>query len=240
MATETVQVLIEGGKATAAPPLGPALGPLGVNIGKVVSDINVKTQSFKGMQVPVKVSVNKETKEYTISIGTPPASQLVLKEAGVAKGSGNPNAALVADLKIEQIIKISKMKQDALLGKNTKMRVKEIMGTCQSMGIMVEGKPVPEAFKDLEAGKFDEKIRLEKTELTAAELKELEEEKKRLQKEIEEKRTEYTKKAKDLVTSLAGKTNKEIRKALVEAGIPMLIINEVAPEEKAEAGAAKK
>lgn len=234
MATETVQVLVEGGKATAAPPLGPAIGPLGVNIGKVVSDINQKTQAFKGMSVPVKVAVNTETKEYTITVGTPPASQLIIKEAGVQKGSGNPNSALVADLKIEQIIKIAKMKEDALLGKSAKERVKEIMGTCQSMGIMVEGKAVPETFKDLEKGLFDEKIKSGKTELSAAELKALEEEKKKLQKEIEEKRTEYTNKAKTLITALAGKTNKEIRKGLVEAGIPMLIINELAPEEKAE------
>ena len=71
MAKETIEVLIEGGKATAAPPLGPALGPMGVNIGQVVSDINSKTQSFKGMQVPVKVIIDTDTKGYKISIGTP-------------------------------------------------------------------------------------------------------------------------------------------------------------------------
>ena len=129
MTVESVQVLVEGGKATAAPPLGPQLGPLGVNIGKVVADINTKTQSFKGMQVPVTVSVTRETKEYTISVGTPPASALIKKEAGVEKGSGKPHIDHIADLMIEQIIKIAKMKEDNCAGKTLKDRVKEIIGT---------------------------------------------------------------------------------------------------------------
>jgi large subunit ribosomal protein L11 len=243
MATETVEVLIEGGKATAAPPLGPALGPLGVNIGQVVSEINKKTQEFKGMQVPVKVTVTKETKAFTISIGTPPASQLLIKEAGIAKASGNPKTDFVADLKIEQIIKVSKMKEDALLGKTSKERVKEIMGTCQSMGIMVEGKPVIQSMKDVSAGVFDDKISKGKTELSSEELKELAEEKKRLQKDLEEKRVEFTNRAKSIMSSLEGKPRKEIEAAMIAAGVPSPIIREILPEEKKDEpakGGAKK
>jgi large subunit ribosomal protein L11 len=77
MAEQTVESLVEGGKATAAPPLGPALGPLGVNIGQVVAEINKKTESFKGMQVPVKVIVDSETKDFKVTVGTPPASALI-------------------------------------------------------------------------------------------------------------------------------------------------------------------
>ena len=135
MAKESIEQLVEGGKATAAPPLGPALGPLGVNIGEVVKVINEKTAEFKGMQVPVIVEIDSDTKEYEISVGTPPASSLILKEANVKKGAGNPVQDKVADLKIEQIIKIAKMKETSLLGKNLKEKVKEIIGTCQSMGI---------------------------------------------------------------------------------------------------------
>src|SRR3989344_2351331 len=159
MATETIQVLVEGGKATAAPPLGPALGPMGVNIGQVVIAINKKTVDFKGMQVPVKVSIDKDTKAFTIAIGTPPASQLVLKEARIEGGSGVPHTDFVADLKIEQIIKIAKMKSDRLLGKTSKEKVKEVIGTCRSMGVMVEGKPAKETMKDIESGIYDEKIK---------------------------------------------------------------------------------
>jgi large subunit ribosomal protein L11 len=155
MAKESIDVLIEGGKATAAPPLGPALGPLKVNIGQVVADINKKTADFKGMQVPVTVTVDTDTKEFTITVGTPPASQLIKKEAGVQKGAGNPLTDKVADLSMEQIKKIAGMKEDALLGKNVKQRVKEIMGTCQSMGVTVEGQTIPEAIKAVNSGKYD-------------------------------------------------------------------------------------
>ena len=90
------------------------------------------------MQVPVKIEVDDKTKEYEISVGTPPTSQLIKKEAGIEKGSGNPKADKVADLKIEQIIKICKMKEDDLSGSTLKMMVKEVIGTCNSMGILVE------------------------------------------------------------------------------------------------------
>jgi len=238
MAKQTVDALIEGGKASAAPPLGPALGPLGVNIGEVVAEINKKTADFKGMQVPVKVIVDDETKEFSIEIGTPPASALIKQEAGVQKGAGNPKTEKVADLAIEQVIKVAKMKEDALLGKTNIEKVREIIGTCQSMGIMVEGKPAFETLKDIEKGEFKEKILKGKTELSAEELKELEEEKKRLQEEMEEKRAEFETKAKEIINQAGAKaSNKEVRKKLEAAEIPMPIINELAPEEKKEEGA---
>ena len=232
MATEKVEVLIEGGKATAAPPLGPALGPMGINIGEVVAQINKVTQDFKGMQVPVTVTIDKDTKKFTISVGTPPASQLIIKEAGVKKGSGTPNTDYVADLKMEQIIKISQMKKSSLLGKNNKERVKEIMGTCQSMGIMIEGKPAQETFKDVVAGKYDAKIASGKTELSAQELKEQEEERIHLQKEMEEKREDFLEAAKKIMAQNAGKDRKEIVALMTEAKLPMQIINEVLERKK--------
>ncbi|MBN2880527.1 50S ribosomal protein L11 [Candidatus Woesearchaeota archaeon] len=232
MAKETVEVLIEGGKATAAPPLGPALGPLGVNIGLVVSEINKKTADFKGMKVPVKVTVDKDTKTFDIKIGTPPAAELIKKEAGIPKGSGMPNREKVADLAIEQVIKVAKMKSDVLLGKDMKQKVKEIVGTCQSMGILVESLTAQEAIKAINEGKFDSEILSGKTEISAEEMKKLQEEKQHLQEEMKKHHEEALKKAKDIVASLAGKDNKIIRKRLVEDGIPESVINEVAPEGK--------
>ncbi|MBI2574532.1 50S ribosomal protein L11 [Candidatus Woesearchaeota archaeon] len=238
MATQTVQSLVEGGKATAGPPLGPSLGPLGVNIGQVVAEINRKTASFRGMQVPVKVLVDASTKEFEVTIGTPPASALVKKEANVEKGSANPLLDKVADLRIEQIIKIAKMKEDSLLGKALKQKVKEIVGTCNSMGILVEGKPAVDTLKDIDAGAFDTEISQEKTELTEEELKELEEEKKRLAEDIAKRRTELLAKAKTIIDSMAGKERSEIKGKLVQAGIPSVIIDELLPVEGAAAGAA--
>lgn len=232
MGKEKVDVLIEGGKATAAPPLGPALGPLGVNIGQVVSEINKKTGDFKGMKVPVTVTVDSDTKEFDIKIGTPPAAELIKKEAGVAKGSGTPNTEKVADLIIEQVMKVAKMKNDSLLGKDLKQKVKEIAGTCQSMGILIQSKPANEFIKDVNSGMYDDKIKSGKTEVSAEEQKKLDEEKKHLQEEIKKHHEEHLKHAKEIASKLSGKDNKEIRKRLLEEGIPDAVINEVAPEEK--------
>ena len=235
MSQEKVEVLVEGGKATAAPPLGPALGPMGVNIGQVVSDINKKTVSFQGMQVPVKIFIDKETKKYEIIIGTPPASGLIKKEANIEKGSGKAKHEMVADILIEQIIKIAKMKESVTLGKTLKEKVKEVMGTCQSMGILVEGKHAKETIRDVDAGMFDEEIRLEKTELTAEELRKLEEEKKRLAEELAKRKTEFEKVAKEIISAMAGKARGEIKAKLVLAGVPDDMIKELLPVEAAAA-----
>ena len=238
MPSQTVESLVAGGKATAAPPLGPALGPLGVNIGQVVADINKKTAVFNGMQVPVKVIVDMDTKKFEISVGTPPASALILKEAGIEKGSGNPKTDKVADIFIEQIIKIAKMKEGNLLGSDLKAKAKEIIGTCNSMGILVEGKPGVEAIKEVNEGKFDKEIREEKTELTAEEKAQLEEEKKKLAAEIEKRRAEFEKTAKDIIAAMAGKERGLIKAKLVEAGIPDKLIKELLPVEGEAAAAA--
>tara|TARA_Y100000310_G_C20462930_1_gene706219 strand:- start:113 stop:877 length:765 start_codon:yes stop_codon:yes gene_type:complete len=233
MATESIDSLVEGGKATAAPPLGPALGPLGVNIGEVVAKINEQTKMFVGMKVPVKVIVDTDSKDFEIEIGTPPCSQLIKKEAKIEKGSGNPLNDKVADILIEQCIKIAKMKETALLGKNLKNKIKEVVGTCRSMGILVEGMPADEAITAINAGQFDEKIKAEKTELSAEELKHLEEEKKKLAKEIEERRAEFEKTAKDILASMEGKEKGDIKAKLKEANIPDAIIKELMPAEEA-------
>ena len=86
-----VEALVNGGQATAGPPLGPALGPLGVNVLAIVNKINEITKDYSGMKVPVKISVNTENKEFEVSVGTPTASALLVSELGVTKGSGTPN-----------------------------------------------------------------------------------------------------------------------------------------------------
>lgn len=158
MGKEKVEVLIQGGKATAAPPLGPALGPMGVNIGQVVADINKKTASFAGMQVPVIVTIDTVTKAYEIEIGTPPASALIKKEAGIQKAAKDPGSEKVADLSMDQVIKIAQMKSTNLLGKDFKQQVKEIIGTCRSMGVTVEGMVSADAIKKVNQGEYDQKI----------------------------------------------------------------------------------
>lgn len=236
---DIIEAMVEGGKASAAPPLGPALGPMGVNIGQVIAEINNKTQHFKGMQVPVKIVVDKESKSFEVSVGTPPASALIKKEANIEKGSGNPLADKVADLRIEQIIKISKMKEGDLLGKEPVAKVKEIIGTCHSMGVLVEGLPGREALREIEKGKFVEKIKAGKTELTQEELKALENERKRLAEEAEKRKADLEAKAKAIITAMAGKSRGEIKAKLVEAKIPTLMIEALLPVEAPTAAGAK-
>ena len=155
---ETIEALVEGGKATAGPPLGPALGPLGVNIMEIINTINDKTKEFDGMKVPVKVIVDPKTKKFEIEVGTPPAASLILKELGLEKGSGAPSSHKVGDLKIDQAIKVAKMKYDNLLGKELKQKTKEVIGTCVTIGITVEGKKPQEVQKLIDEGEFDSKF----------------------------------------------------------------------------------
>ena len=155
---DTVEVLVEGGRATPGQPLGPALGPLGVNIPKIVAEINNKTRAFDGMKVPVKIIIDSKTKNFDIKVGTPPTSSLISKELGVEKGSGSPKASKVGNLSIAQAIKIAEMKGDSLMGKDLKMRVMEVVGTCTSMGVTIEGMEPKAARNEILAGKFDQQL----------------------------------------------------------------------------------
>ena len=156
--TEKIEALVEGGKASAGPPLGPALGPLGVNIMQIINTINEKTKQFDGMKVPVKVLVDPKTKSFEIEVGTPPASSLIMKELGLEKGSGSAGTHKVGNLTVDQAINVAKMKYDNLLGKELKQKTKEIIGTCVSMGITVEGKSPSEVQKAIDKGEFDSKF----------------------------------------------------------------------------------
>jgi large subunit ribosomal protein L11 len=156
--SETVEALVEGGKASAGPPLGPALGPMGVNIMQIINTINDKTKSFEGMKVPVKVIIDTKTKDFEIEVGTPPAASLILNEIGAEKGSGAPSTHKIGNLTIDQAIKVAKMKYDNLLGKELKQKTKEIIGTCVTMGVTVEGKKPQEAQKAMDAGEYDSKF----------------------------------------------------------------------------------
>ncbi len=155
---DTVEVLVEGGRATPGQPLGPALGPLGVNIPKIVAEINNKTRAFDGMKVPVKIIIDSKTKDFEIKVGTPPTSSLITKELGVEKGSGSSKTNKVGNLSIAQVIKIAQMKGDSLMGKDLKMKVLEVVGTCTSMGVTIEGLDSKAARTEILAGKFDQQL----------------------------------------------------------------------------------
>lgn len=158
MATETIELLVKGGQATAGPPLGPKLGPTGINVGQVVAKINELTSSMKGMDVPVKVHLDLDAKTFEVEVGTPPTSALIKKELGIEKGSGRPNSEPVADLPIDNVIKIAQIKLGKTLAQDLKRAVKEVIGTCVSMGVLVEGMPAKEASKKVDEGVWDDLI----------------------------------------------------------------------------------
>jgi large subunit ribosomal protein L11 len=151
-----VELLVSGGQANAGPPLGPALGPLGVNVMMIVNKINELTKDYAGMKVPVKVIVDPDTKEFEVTIGTPTVSALIVSELKVEKGSGTPNTAKVGNLTMEQVIRIAKMKRPQLLARSLKNAAKEVMGSCVSMGVTIEGKDPREMQKEIDEGKHDE------------------------------------------------------------------------------------
>lgn len=147
-----VKILVEGGKATPGPPLGPALGPLGVNIGQVVAKINERTAAFEGMKVPVTVIVDKKTKGFEIEVGSPSVATLIKKELGIEKGAKTPGKEVVGNLTFAQVLEIAKLKEKGTLAKEPKAGVKEVLGTCLSMGVTVEGRNPREIMEEVDRG----------------------------------------------------------------------------------------
>lgn len=154
-----ISVMVEGGKASAGAPLGPALGPLGVNIGEVVNEINQKTKEYAGMKIPVKVNVDPASRTFTIRVGSPPISALIKKEVGADKLAANPKTEQKGNLTFDKVLKIAKMKIVNMGSYNLKAAVREVVGSCNSSGVYVEGMHAKEFQAELASGKWDSKIK---------------------------------------------------------------------------------
>ena len=151
-----IPLLVAGGQANAGPPLGPALAPMGLNVMAIVNDINEKTKEYSGMRVPVKIIVQVESKTFAVEVGIPTSSALLAKALGVEKGSGVPNSEKVGNLTMDQLVKIANTKIDQSYATTIKSTVKELLGTCVSMGITVENKEPKDLFAEINDGKWDE------------------------------------------------------------------------------------
>ncbi|HJU14052.1 MAG TPA: 50S ribosomal protein L11 [Candidatus Nitrosotalea sp.] len=156
---QTVSALVTGGQASAGPPLGPTLGPLGVNILQIVNAINDKTKDFEGMKVPVTVTVDKKTKQWSVDVGIPSAAALILKEAGIQKGSGTSGATWVGEITLDSAVKVAKIKIDSSYATDFKAAAKEVIGTCLCLGIKVDGKNPKEVTAEINSGKWDDKFK---------------------------------------------------------------------------------
>jgi len=155
---QVVEVLVSGGAATAGPPLGPALGPLGVNVKLIVDEINERTKDFKGMRVPVKVIVDVDTKEFEIEVGIPTTTALIAKEANIEKGSSQPGREFVGNISFDQVLRISKIVNQKLGLPDLKKVVLQVVGSCVSIGVTVDGKNPKEVTRIIKEGLYDEKI----------------------------------------------------------------------------------
>ena len=151
---DTVEALVDGGRASAGPPLGPALRPKGVNIGQVIAKINEKTKAYDGMKVPGKVLINDD-KTFDIKVGTPPMSALSKGELSVDSGAHNPKTEKGGNLSIEQLRKIVDMKGDDLLGATMKARAMEVAGNCVAVGVTIAGKHPKDFQAAVRAGEYD-------------------------------------------------------------------------------------
>lgn len=224
MDQDTLELLVEGGKARPGPASAQKLAMYKINMGQLFQEINDKTKDYAGMNVPVKVIIDKKTGEYSIQIGTPPVSSLIRKELGLKKiapqkeggekreeGEKEKNKKeekkeepaeeekkeegkkgekkeepaeeeegekkgkekkdekkdkkkekveriIVGNLNIDQCVKIANMKRDNLLAKDMKRAVKEVVGSVVSMPLTVEGKSPKEVLKDIDEGKYDDKL----------------------------------------------------------------------------------
>jgi len=154
----TIKVLVDAGKAKTGPPLGPALGPLGINTTEVVKEINNKTKELEGMQVPVKIHVNAD-KSFSIEVGAPLTSALIKKELNIKKASsGKAGSEVAGDITFDKVLKITKAKYNQLNARNIKTAIREVMGTCRSLGVNIDGKTPAEALKAFNSGEYDSKL----------------------------------------------------------------------------------
>lgn len=157
MGEETVNLLVEGGEASAGPPLGPTLAPIeAVDINEVVSAINEATGGFEGMEVPVEVVVDDETGDFDIDVGTPPAAALLKERAELDAGSGEPDTIKVANMPLKDVIEVADLKLPDLVALDLRGATKEILGSAQSLGVLVDDREPIEVQQDIDDGVYDE------------------------------------------------------------------------------------
>lgn len=183
-----VKLIVDGGSMKPGPAVAQQLGPMGINLGKVIEDVNKATSGFKGVKVPVELDVDPKTKTYKIEIFSPPVAEMIKKELGLEKGSGEAGKNLVGNIAFETVIGIAKTKMPNLLARDLKAGIRLVVGTCTSMGVLIDNKSPVEIGKDVEKGVYDKEIKAEKTEPSDEKKKELQTFFNRLKDEQERKK----------------------------------------------------
>jgi len=153
-----IKLLVDAGEMKPGPALSQKLGPLGIPLNQVMQRVNEATKSFAGLKVPVELNVDAVTRDFDIKVFSPPVSELLKKELGIEKGSGAQKKIKAGNISIEQIIALTKTKFPNLLSKNFRSAVKTIVGTCVSLGILIENKSAKEVEREIDEGKYDKEI----------------------------------------------------------------------------------
>jgi len=156
---EVIELLVEGGNAKPGPTIAPKLSQLKLNVGEVIKEINEKTKQFAGIQVPVKIIVDVETKQYEIEIGLPPVTSLVKRELKIETAAHNPGKEVVGDISLEKVVEIAKMKMKDTNTSNLKSAVKMVLGTLVSMGVTVNGRNPKDIIKEIDEGKYNDLLK---------------------------------------------------------------------------------
>jgi len=185
-----IKLLVEGGDMKPGPTVAQKLGPLGINIGKVIQEVNSATENFKGLKVPVELDVDAKTKNFTIKVASPPVSELIKKELGIEKASGESKKLKAGNLAIEQVIKIAKTKQQDMLANDLKAAVRSVVGSCVSLGVLIENQDPKKVEEQIISGKYDKEIEEGKDKASEEKLSKLRE----YFEEIKEKQEEIIKK----------------------------------------------
>jgi large subunit ribosomal protein L11 len=245
-----VKMLVDGGSMQPGPALSQKLGPAGINIQQVIQKVNQATENFKGMKVPVEIEIDVSTKNIEIKVFSPPVSELLKKELGIEKGSGLQKKTKVANASIEQIISVSKTKLPNMLSRNLKNAIKSVLGTCITLGVLVENKNPVEVIRDIEAGKYDKEISEERTKMSEEKKKNIQEYFAKVQAEQEKIRLqeEAAKAAAEAAAAAAaGTTTTEGAAAAIAPGkegeakpAEAAKVEEKKPEKKAEEAKKKK
>lgn len=200
-----VKLIIEGGDMKPNATIAQKIGPLGINIGKVISDVNKSTSGFKGMKVPVELDINPKTKDFTVHVSSPPTAELLKKELSIELGSGQAKKTKIGNLAIEQIINIAKTKSSNMTAASLKAAVKSVIGSCVSLGILVENKEAKEISGEISAGAYDHEINSEKTDTSDEKKKQLSEffDKVKSKQDLEAKKAEELKAAEEAAKTAA-------------------------------------
>ena len=227
-----LKLLVDAGEMKPGPTISQKIGPLGLNLGKIIMEVNKATAEFSGIKVPVILDINTKTKDVTVKVLTPPTSELLKKEFDIKKASQQPDKIKVANASIEHIIKIAKIKQPDMYTENFKSAVKSVAGTCTSLGILIESKKPTEVISEIEQGKYDAEIKESREEPSQEKLDKLAKDFEQVKRTQEAVIKELEKKAEEKAAAVA---------ATAAAPAPGTApAATAAPEAKKEASAKKK